>query len=49
MARTIRRYFIWAVMLMGCSSQPFCDFHDTAPIIGLDVPDNVASQYGWAR
>lgn len=34
-------------MLVGCSSQPFCDFKDTAPIVSLPVPQNVASAYGW--
>jgi len=47
MARTIRRYLIWLVMLLGCSSQDFCGFKDTAPIISLPVPENVASAYGW--
>jgi hypothetical protein len=28
---------------MGCTSQPFCDFHDTAPIVVMPVPDNYLS------
>lgn len=47
MARSIRRYVLWLFMLTGCSSQPFCDFQDTAPIIVLPVPDNVSGGYGW--
>lgn len=47
MARTTRRILVWTVMLAGCSSQPFCDFHDTAPIVALPVPDEVSSAWGW--
>lgn len=34
-------------MLVGCSSQNFCEFKETAPIASLPVPQNVASAFGW--
>ena len=43
MTRTLRRYFTWVVLLMGCTSQPFCDFRDTAPIAVLPSPEHYAS------
>lgn len=43
MTRCLRRYLAWLVLLMGCTSQPFCDFHDTAPIVVLPIPDSYTS------
>jgi hypothetical protein len=48
MTRDLRRFLPWLVMLVGCSSQPFCDFQDTAPIVALPVPDS-ANSAGWGR
>lgn len=48
MTRDLRRSLPWLVMLVGCSSQPFCDFQDTAPIVALPVPDS-AHTAGWGR
>jgi catechol 2,3-dioxygenase-like lactoylglutathione lyase family enzyme len=47
MARDLRRFVPWLIMLVGCSSQPFCDFQDTASTVALPVPSGVASPYGW--
>ncbi len=43
MTRMLRRYFIWPVLLMGCTSQGFCDFEESAPIVVLPSPDHYAS------
>lgn len=40
MNRYARRYLVWLVLLMGCTSQPFCDFRDTAPIVVIPTPEN---------
>jgi hypothetical protein len=42
MSRYIR-YLTWLVLLAGCSSQPFCDFRDTAPIVAIEAPPSYKS------
>lgn len=42
-----RRTLIWTVMLAGCSSQPFCEFHDTAPILVLPTDDDTSAGDGY--